>query len=246
MKIDKYIIAAVICITLVSLSYIANFYLSLSYHISTETAVWGQLGDYFGGLLNPILSFISIVLLIKSLTLQNEANRALREELSDSRKTEKLRSFETHFFNMIASQKDTFDSFYIEFNHKGKSYSKKRIDAVIEIENEIEEMVEVGAKEEQLTDFLKLLDEKDQIFGMTRVFYIMVKMISEKLSDENGFTYEDRKAHYLTLINFTDFSLLRLIMISMQFLDYHSVDFLRKDKEFNLVINEVELSWQLY
>ncbi len=246
MKINKYIIAAIICIVLVSLSYIANFYIYLKYEISTDTAVWGQLGDYFGGLLNPILSFLSIVLLIKSLTLQNEANRALKEELDNSKKTERLRSFETHFFNMIESQKNTFDLFYIEFKKSNNIYSKKKIDAIIEIENHIEEMRENDSTDSQISEYLKNLDKKDQIFSITRVFYIMVKMISEKLSEKNGFSIEDRKSHYLTLINFTDFSLLRLIMISMQFLDYHSVDFLKNDHEFNLVLQEVELDWQLY
>lgn len=246
MKISKYILAAVICIFLVSFSYIANFYLLLRHGISTDTAVWGQLGDYFGGLLNPILSFLSIVLLIKSLTLQNEANSALKKQLYDSRKTEKLRSFETHFFNMINSQKITFDSFFLEFTHKGKLYCKKNIEAVLEIENELEKMRDQKFKDKEIYDFLKKIDEKDQIFGMTRVFYIIVKMISEKLCNENGFTAEDRKSHYLTLINFTDFSLLRLIMISMQFLDYQSVEFLKKDKEFNMALDEVELNWQLY
>jgi len=102
--INKYIIAAAIAITFVVLSYIYNFYCVLSYSISNDTAVWGQLGDYTGGLLNPILSFITLVLLIKSLSLQNEANLALRKELKNNEKTAKLRLFETQFFNMLNAQ----------------------------------------------------------------------------------------------------------------------------------------------
>jgi hypothetical protein len=33
-------------------------------------AVWGQLGDYIGGVLNPMLSFLTLFLLIKTLQLQ--------------------------------------------------------------------------------------------------------------------------------------------------------------------------------
>ncbi|MFQ2624533.1 hypothetical protein ACK3YV_17115, partial [Aeromonas caviae] len=45
--------------------------------LSDEKDVWGQFGDYFGGTLNPILSFMSVLLLIKSVRLQLVANSSL-------------------------------------------------------------------------------------------------------------------------------------------------------------------------
>ncbi|MCX9469358.1 hypothetical protein IG522_17955, partial [Vibrio cholerae] len=108
--VNRYISIAIASMLVVFGSYVVNFYYKLGYGLSDDVAVWAQLGDYAGGLLNPILSFISLVLLIKSLTLQNEANLDLRKELKINEKTEKLRSFETHFFNMLNSQKVSFDS----------------------------------------------------------------------------------------------------------------------------------------
>lgn len=42
----------------------------------------GQLGDYFGGVLNPTLSFISIILLIKTIKRMDEGNSLLRKQTS--------------------------------------------------------------------------------------------------------------------------------------------------------------------
>jgi len=240
--IDKYIVAAVFAILTVFMSYIVNFYFKLKYTISSDTAVWGQLGDYFGGILNPLLGFISLVLLIKSLRLQNEANADLRKELINSEKTEKIRSFETLFFNMINSQKVLFDSFKIKTQDAIICGSE----AVIKIEDEIENLRQQNQEDKLIIEFLDNIDSNDQIFGVTRGFYIMVKMITEKLSNDNGFNEEDRKSHLLALVNFTDFSLLRLIMISMQFMNYPSIEYLRKNSDFNVVLKEVGLNYNLY
>lgn len=243
---NKYVLSAAFAIFIVFMSYIVNFYFILNQNISSDTSVWGQLGDYAGGLLNPILSFFSLVLLIKSLTLQNEANVAIRKELKNNEKTEKLRTFETQFFNMINSQKLLFDSFKIEIRNGNGVLVKEGVKAVIEIEDEIERLRGVNKNDDEIYNFINKLDSSDKIFGSTRSFYVIVKMISEKLSDVNGFTANERRSHLLTLVNFTDFSLLRLIMISMQFMDYQSTEYLKNDREFNSVLEEVGLSWKMY
>lgn len=239
-------IAAIISIALVVISYIYNFYFSLQYSISNDTAVWGQLGDYTGGLLNPILSFISLVLLIKSLRLQNEANLSLRNDLKNSEKTEKSRIFETQFFNMLEAQKTSFDLFKVSVEQDGNRVNKFGVEAVIEIEEEIEKIRQKEDDDEKIKDFLSAIDSNDQLFGVTRRFYIMVKIISEKLTDVNDFSDTERTSQLMTLINFSDFPLLRLVMMSMQFMDYKSTEYLKENDEFNSVLQEVGIGWNLY
>ncbi|MDK1288498.1 hypothetical protein [Pseudoalteromonas umbrosa] len=48
---------------------------------------YGTFGDFFGGVLNPSLSFLTIVMLVFSLLLQTKELKATREELALSRKT---------------------------------------------------------------------------------------------------------------------------------------------------------------
>lgn len=242
----KYVLIAFLVIFLVFISYIINFYLILGYTVSNDTAVWGQLGDYIGGLLNPTLSFISLVLLIKSLTLQNEANSDLRKELKNSEKTEKLRSFETLFFNMLNSQKELFNSFSVDLSQNNLKIIKNSVEAVIAIEDEIANIRELGGCDTEIKELINKLDYKDQIFGLTRAFYIIVKIITDKLNDSEGFSSEDRKSHLHTLINFTEFSQLRMIMIGIQFTEFESVKYLKDHSEFLVVLQEVGVGFDLY
>lgn len=244
--INKYAAAAALLLFGVFASYIVQFYFRLGRGLSDDPAVWGQLGDYFGGLLNPMLSFISLVLLIKSLTLQNQANLDLRDEIGNTRKTEKLRSFEVQLFNMIDSQRASLDAFKVEFGEGDLPLVKYGPEAIISIEDEVEHLRKESDDDSRTILYLESIDRFDQIFGVTRVFYNMVKMISDKLSDSNGFSYEDRRSHYLTLINFTDFALLRLVMMSAQFMKYSSTEYLKANSEFNFVLGEVGLGYNLY
>jgi len=145
---------------------------------------------------------------------------------------------------MVRSQKEALDSF--KLTGLACSIDKKGVEAFLDLEQEVERLVESDETPQNIADFLEKCDETDQIFALTRMFFNMVKMINEKLSDENGFTVEDRKTHYLTLINFTDFALLRLIMMSAQFLDYHSTNYLKENRELTSVLQEVGLHYELY
>ncbi len=245
--INRYIIAAFVSVTLVALSYVYNFYFELGYKVSSSTSDWAQLGDYLGGVLSPILTFISLVLLIKSLNLQNEANASLKKQLENSETTEKLKSFESLFFNLITAQNELYDLFNIDIPSSfGSAENKVKVEAVMSIEDEIEKLRGEGASTEEISGYLENLDDKDAIFGIVRAFFITVKLITDKLSEKNGFNLEDRKMHYHTLINFTDFSQLRLIILSVQFLEYHPTKYLRNHKELISVIDELDLSFSAY
>ncbi len=243
---NKYVVISAVLAFLVLFSYFAQFYLNLHYPVSDDPEQWGQLGDYIGGVLNPLLSFVSIVLLIRSLSIQVEANKELRAEVEASRKTERLRSFEMQLFNMLDSQKSYFDSFRLSIDVDGTLARFSGGEAVIKIEDDVEQLRRSGADVGFVVEYLERADSTDQIYGLTRTFYNMVRIVDEKLSDSNGFCEEDRRSHYLTIINFTDFSLLRLIMMSAQFLDFASTSYLRSNSAFNSVLGSVELSYDLY
>lgn len=243
---SKYIVGAILAIAIVFVSFFFNFYVELGYGVSNNSEKWGQFGDYIGGVLNPILSFISIVLLIESVSIQLEANKRLTEELKIGEKSEKLKTFETLFFNLISSQKDLFSSFRIDFKSVDQSMPKFGSEAVLLIETNIESIREKNTDDAAVRNYLETVDTNESIYGLTRAFYISVKLIQDKLNVDHGFKLEDRNSHLLTLINFTDFAQLRLILIGMQFLDYPSTRYLRNNVEFNSVLTEVKLGYDLY
>ncbi|EPH3277286.1 hypothetical protein PXI32_005182, partial [Enterobacter hormaechei] len=97
---------------------------------SDDKGDWGTFGDFVGGVLNPLLTFITIVMLINSLKLQREANEIL---IKDERRQEKdlmLKRFEDSFYNLISSEREEFSSFSITINNT----EFKSSNAVSEIE----------------------------------------------------------------------------------------------------------------
>lgn len=65
--------------------YLLKFY---SYPISSTAAEWGQMGDFFGGMLNPILAFASFIALLSTIRIQSEELRLTREEFTKSSKAQ--------------------------------------------------------------------------------------------------------------------------------------------------------------
>jgi len=79
---------------------------------STKQDVWGQFGDFVGGTLNPMLGFISVLVLAATLNLQRkelaEARKAALENnniLAEQLKVMHIQSLENTFFKMVDEYK---------------------------------------------------------------------------------------------------------------------------------------------
>ncbi|MDK2594232.1 hypothetical protein [Pseudoalteromonas obscura] len=229
MTIKQIVIVSIVAILLTWLIYWLNFNFHLGYGISSDPADWGVLGDFLGGVLNPILTFFTIVLLVNSLDLQKESNSHLKQELEKNEKLEKVKSFETRFFNMIDSQKALFERFHIELlDDSGNKVLYKASNAVKEVEDLVSDMISLGAPEAQIKNALKQVDSDDEIFSLVRAFSLIIKTINQKISVEEGFSVSEKQEYYETLINFTNYSQLRLILLSRKYLNYDNISVLRE------------------
>ncbi|BBB61419.1 hypothetical protein UNDKW_3146 [Undibacterium sp. KW1] len=82
-----------------------------------KAATWGQLGDFFGGLANPVIGWITIFLLILNLVYQRrqlsnakkEAEKAHEINLEQARHAI-VQSFEQTFFSWLNNLRDAIDS----------------------------------------------------------------------------------------------------------------------------------------
>lgn len=74
-------ISAVAVVVAVFLFYILNF----QGELTLDHERWGTFGDFFGGTLNPILSFFALTALLLTIVLQNRELEATREEMAQSR-----------------------------------------------------------------------------------------------------------------------------------------------------------------
>lgn len=73
-------VVACILLTII-LTFITSFH---SVPFVKDVGVWGALGDYFGGILNPILGFASFIALLYTIRLQSKELAMTREELARS------------------------------------------------------------------------------------------------------------------------------------------------------------------
>ncbi|MFD1008394.1 hypothetical protein [Oceanisphaera ostreae] len=243
---NRYSIAAIVLMAVVIGSYIIQFYTILGYGLSDKASDWVDFSAYVSGLINPLLSFVSLVLLIQSLNLQNKANKELRAEIKQNQKNEQLRSFETYFFGLIEAQKSSFSNFKLDFPANLGGESLEKVCAIQELEDQIENMRANNWTDAEIEQTLEKIDIGERIYNTVRIFYNIIKMTSERLSDENGFDEKTRKNQFQTLISFTEFSQLRLVMISMQFMDCPPAKYLKSNQEFMAVLTNLGGGAKLY
>lgn len=96
---------AILLITGVALRYTTIF----STRISGSQETWGQFGDYFGGVLNPILSFFAFMALLFTLHEQKQSSK-------DNEKRHEEQTREQRFFQMVALFTQVASQVKIKFN----------------------------------------------------------------------------------------------------------------------------------
>lgn len=62
----------------------------------------GPYGDFFGGILNPILAFIGILAASLAFYAQYEANRQVQIQFEEQKKGDYVQNFESNFYNLLS------------------------------------------------------------------------------------------------------------------------------------------------
>lgn len=224
-----------------------QFNYKLSLPLSQSQEVWGQMGDFLGGTLNPVLTFITVFLLICSLNHQFRANLSLEEQLEINKKNEYLRTFETSFFHLINCQNEIFRNFKIEVLEENRKEILYQDQAVKKIEKVTEIYINDAVLSNNIEQLYIILNKKYNLYEVLRSFYVIVSLIDKMLNEKNGFSVEDRKTYYLRLINVTTFSNLILVCASVQFLKNKAISKkLRNNHELNEVMKDVKISFDLF
>ncbi|MCP2005000.1 UNVERIFIED_ORG: hypothetical protein J2Y78_003540 [Buttiauxella agrestis ATCC 33320] len=189
------LMATATCILLIISSYVGWFFFHLKRDISPSGEQWGQFGDFFGGILNPILSFITICILIKTSLYQEKQNTLLEQR-------ERNKRFEDRFYGMITQVKQNFDNLTLTNNKDVKLDGNQ-------ILKNMEDILLSGGDVSELNTS----EFKETIFPVVRQFHLLLKMLDSEFEkgdiDEASF-----KGYQLWLINSTDYKILRFIIFS--------------------------------
>ncbi len=180
--------AAVILITGVVGFYYYRFH---EFELSSGVDKWGQFGDYVGGTLNPTLSFLALIVLLRTYAMQRKELDLQREELEGTKKilkeqteTQKRQRFENTFFELLKVHNQFMENFFELREFVGKDGEKSDI-----IEKVIKETLSLESLGlDKLHDFFT---SQGEIWGeYFRVLYQLLKFIA--INSDNGIDGEFR------------------------------------------------------
>lgn len=143
-----------------------GYFLNFHGDVSDSPGDWGTFGDFTGGVLNPLLNFITIYLLITQY-------KAARDDLEVQRSEEKIKAFESSFFTFATFALNEYRSY--ELNVSGKIY--KSSEAV----SYIQRYFTLAAGAGTLFQDFNRLDTRasDTIYSLVASFCVVFKLIEE-------------------------------------------------------------------
>ena len=130
--------AAVAAFLIILGLYIAYF---KNLSVTNDSATWGTFGDYLGGTLNPIISFLALIGLLYTIHQQAQEMQATREELKQAAEQQRqqveqqscqseifnLQQFESTFFSLLEQHNKAVEKIEAEsiFEELHNIYNKK-------------------------------------------------------------------------------------------------------------------------
>lgn len=176
------VLGSVIAIFIISI-YFYNFHGGYS----DQPEVWGQLGDFFGGMLNPVFSFLAFIALLATFSIQIKEFRNSTEELSKSafalaqqNSTLAKQNFENSFFQLLKLHNDIVNS--TDLVSKRTNFVTKGRDCFkIFLERLNDEIYEGNAKA-NYDNFLKVyeifyMNHESELGHYFRLLYNIVKLV---------------------------------------------------------------------
>ena len=124
-------VAAVAAFLIILGLYIAYF---KNLSVTNDSATWGTFGDYLGGTLNPIISFLALIGLLYTIHQQAQEMQATREELKQAAEQQhrqadifNLQQFESTFFSLLEQHNKVVERIEVEsiYEKLHNIYNKK-------------------------------------------------------------------------------------------------------------------------
>lgn len=172
----------------------AIYYANFGGGLSKDPGNWGVFGDFTGGVLNPLLNFITIYLLIKSLNFQEdqietaklEADEA-RNDLKKARENEALRSYESSLLTFAQVAIDEY-----------KSLSLPRLDGTVMKAGEAvtylqERLLDVERSKVEFESLVNEIDHENHecIYSLVRSFCALFKLTIDICPEQERARYVD-------------------------------------------------------
>lgn len=175
-----------VCIAVIAIATIL-FLLHRNYNVSQEIAsdVWGQYGDFIGGLLGTFIAYIGIRLLVDTLNAQREANDTAADTNEENRRVFLLQQFDSNFNTLLKLYENTIASYKINDNKIGRDALHEYADQLLKVSS-----IEGGSYEERVKNSSNAFNQKFYIPHREvaavhfRTLYQLFQLIRESSIDE--------------------------------------------------------------
>lgn len=98
-----------------------------------DGSLWGEFGDFIGGVVGTVIAYISIRLLIDTLGAQNKANQIASETAKDNDYTYRLQQLNDHYQMLLKLYRETLSQFKKPNKKDGKTGQAYLHDAMMEM-----------------------------------------------------------------------------------------------------------------
>lgn len=145
-------------------AYILRFW---RHPFSTDPAEWGQLGDYLGGILNPIVAFGAFLWLVASVRVQEREMSATKNALTETLAEQKKQA-ETSLLNArIASLNIELSSIVGQLNHyRARQFQlleiSNRRDHTVSYVNEYGDRISIDVMRKEFNELIAGLEAREE------------------------------------------------------------------------------------
>lgn len=137
---------AVSVLSLLLLAYTAAF---IKNGWSKSPEAWGQLGDYIGGLLNPLIAFFALLGLVKSVTIQRRTLQSTTDGLHAQLAVQRKQQDKQTFFDLLSLRAESLDS--VEWELDGKTVrGRAAIKAILKTLTSVTQEISIADIQEDL------------------------------------------------------------------------------------------------
>ena len=185
---------AAVAAFLIVLGLYISYFKNLS--VTNDSATWGTFGDYLGGTLNPIISFLALIGLLYTIHQQAQEMQATREELEQAAEQQRrqseifnLQQFESTFFSLLEQHNKIIETLVKnvdEINKCNPTHDSK--DSFInEIYEKYSEIYQSNVCDNQIKINLYIANNIQQNLELKRYFIVLfqiLKLISLNLSKD--------------------------------------------------------------
>lgn len=158
------------------------FHFNIDDKLSPKQDTWGTFGDYVGGTLNPILSFLSLIALLWTISIQSNELELTRKELERSAlaQEESKKNFDEQLKTLARQQFES--TFFSLLDQHNKTLEHLIIPPSVNLSNRISYIQKHIFSNPEVTDLASAkaaLEDKNSLCGhYFRVLYQLLKFIA--------------------------------------------------------------------